>query len=74
MVDIMTQQNFSLVFEPAATADGSKFYYQTGLSWMMFLFSAIFPVLTFIQFPDHWRKMKSYITCSPTTTSAATGE
>ena len=74
IVDLLTQQNLTLVFEPEATADGARFYYQTALSWMMFCFSAIFPVLTFIQFPDHWRKMKSYITCTPTTTSAANGK
>ena len=74
VVDIMTQLNFPLVFEPEASGDGARFYFQIALSWMTFCYSALFPIVTFFQFPDHWRKMKSYVTCAPTTTSAANGK
>jgi len=72
-VDLLTQLNFPLVFELETNGDGARFYFQTALSWLMFCFSALFPIVTFIQFPDHWRKMKAYITCRPTTTSVANG-
>jgi len=80
VVDILTQLNVTVAYEPRlapnATAEAAlvaepRFYYQTGLSWMMFSFSSIFPIITFMYFHDHWRRLKKFITCGTATVSIA---
>ncbi|CAK8681429.1 uncharacterized protein LOC143459666 isoform X2 [Clavelina lepadiformis] len=77
MIDVLTQYGISSFYQPVTVAnqtvvvDGSKFYYQTVISWMMFAFSATFPIVTFVQFPEHVRRLKTWARCGNTTISAA---
>nr|CAB3254119.1 histamine H2 receptor [Phallusia mammillata] len=76
-IDILTQLSVSFAYEPASNTtvdyntEGAKFYYQTVLSWMMFCFSALYPVLTFIYFNEHWRRLRNCVLCGSATVSIA---
>nr|XP_002125985.1 histamine H2 receptor [Ciona intestinalis] len=71
ILDTLTQLNVGGAFYPANNStikvDGSKFYFQTVLSWMMFCFSSLYPVVTFIYFKEYWKRIKNWILCSNAT-------
>lgn len=56
-----TTGNVTLVVEQA---DPNEFYYQTALTWAMFCFSAMFPLVTFAFFAEHKRRVKVHLCCS----------
>ena len=67
MIDLLTQLGTETAYIAQTNGndyiDGTHVYYQTALAWLMFSFSAMFPILTFIYFHEHWRRLKYWISC-----------
>ena len=64
MVDLLTQLGVESAYVTGESpVPATSVYYQTALAWLMFAYSALFPILTFIYFHEHWRRLRYWMSC-----------